>query len=82
MIPQVSTQLNRSGDRLSGTKTFTYVMVPRSNGTYELPAIDFAYFSPSAAEYRTHKSEPVQVIVTGVATNAANSHGHNQRATG
>lgn len=66
--PQVSTQLNRSGSRLSGTKTFTYVMVPRSNGTFELPAIDFSYYNPTVGEYRAHRSEPVQIIVTGTAT--------------
>jgi len=66
--PQVTTNLNRSGNRLSGTKTFTFVLVPRSNGTFELPGIEFSHYNPATGEYRTQHSDPVTVLATGSAS--------------
>lgn len=66
--PQIETNLDRSGYRLSGSKTFTYVMVPRSNGTYELPGIEFSHYDPSAGLFRTENTNPVEILVTGTAS--------------
>ena len=65
--PQVDLNLNRSLQVVRGTKTFTYVLVPRENGTFELPEIAFSYFDPEAGRYETARSEPVRVEVTGEA---------------
>jgi BatD DUF11 like domain len=66
--PENKLSLNRSGRVLKGSKTFTYVMVPRSNGSFELPPIDFSYFDPSAGRYRTSHADPVAIHVSGVAS--------------
>lgn len=66
--PQVNTTIARNGARITGSKTFSYVLVPRSNGTFELPAIRFAYFDPERGQYDTHVSEPTPIRVTGTAT--------------
>ncbi|GMQ80756.1 MAG: BatD family protein [Rhodothermia bacterium] len=77
--PQIETHLDRSGARLAGSKSFTYVMVPRANGTFELPGVEFSYFDPSANEYLSERSNPVEVIVTGTAATplaaSATTHG-------
>ena len=65
--PEVASSIDRSGRRIRGTKTFTYVLVPRSHGTYELPPITFSYFDPQAGRYRTLTSEPREIHVTGTA---------------
>ena len=69
--PRVETNLDRAGRRLAGTKTFTYVMVPRSNGTFELPGIEFSHFEPSSGEFVTQTTNPVSVMVTGSASTPA-----------
>lgn len=69
--PQVDVRIDRSGNRLTGSKTFTYVLVPRSPGTFELPPVTFTYFDPQAETYETLRSEPRPVQVTGTAAPAA-----------
>ncbi|MDA0874928.1 MAG: BatD family protein [Bacteroidetes bacterium] len=66
--PEVSTLLDRSGNRLSGSKTFRYVLIPRSNGTFEIPPVEFAWFDPERGTYRSSSSEAIPVTVTGTAT--------------
>ena len=69
--PDVETTLNASGRQVRGMKTFTYLLVPRTNGTFELPALRFAYFDPQAAAYRQLEAAPMTVRVTGTAAPAA-----------
>ncbi len=71
--PQVTANIDRSGSRIQGTKTFTYVLVPRSNGTFELPPVSFSYFDPQAGRYRTRRSEPVTLHITGTAPTDADA---------
>jgi len=66
--PDVSTLLDRSSNRLSGSKTFRYILIPRTNGTFEIPPIEFSWFDPDAGRYRTTTSSPLPVTVTGTAT--------------
>ena len=63
--PSVETDVDRSGERVRGTKTFTYTLVPQSNGRYTLPPVTFAYFDPETEAYETLRSEPMALHVTG-----------------
>ncbi len=45
--------LNRRGARLTGTRTLTYVLVPRQAGRFSLQPIRFSYFDPEGGVYRT-----------------------------
>ncbi|GAB5518261.1 MAG: BatD family protein [Rhodothermales bacterium] len=65
--PQVESTIARGGSAISGTKTFTYVLVPRSNGTFEMPPVEYAVFNPRTAQYETLRSDPVTITVTGEA---------------
>lgn len=65
--PQVDVQIHREGQRIQGTKTFTYVLVPRSNGTFALPPVTFTYFDPTTDRYETLQSDPLPIRVTGSA---------------
>ena len=65
--PHVTTAIDSTSRRVRGTKTFTYTLVPRSNGTFTLPALGFAYFDPRTERYHTANAEPMTVRVTGTA---------------
>ena len=65
--PNVTPSVNRTGQRVRGTKTFSYVLVPRSNGTFELPALTFAYFDPETERYETLQAPARTITVTGTA---------------
>jgi hypothetical protein len=65
--PRVTTRIDSTSRRVRGTKTFTYTLVPRSNGTFDLPPLTFAYFDPRTERYHTTTSEPMTIRVTGTA---------------
>lgn len=63
--PKESTSIDRDGARIRGTKTFTYVLIPQSNGTYTVPPVQFSHFDPEQRRYRTQRGAPVTLRVTG-----------------
>lgn len=65
--PEVIASIDNGGQRVRGAQTFTYLLVPRSNGTFDLPALEFSYFDPSARRYKTLRSDPTSISVTGTA---------------
>ena len=44
-------------------KVFHYTFTPLSDGTFELPAITYGYFSPSSGTYETASTKPIPVTV-------------------
>jgi len=71
--PVVETEIDRSGDEVRGTKTFTYTLVPRSSGRHVLPPVRFAYFDPGAGQYETLRAALPTVRATGEAEPRARS---------
>ena len=47
----------------SGSKIFEQVVIPRSDALKELPALEFSFFDPAAAQYRTVSAGPFQLTV-------------------
>lgn len=47
----------------SGVKTFEQVVLPRTENLQELPALQFSFFDPAAAEYRTVSAGPFPLVV-------------------
>ena len=46
-----------------GTKEFEQVVIPRSDALKELPALEFSFFDPAAAQYRTVSAGPFPLTV-------------------
>ncbi|MFA5033872.1 MAG: BatD family protein [bacterium] len=44
---------NTSKNRIAGQKVFKVILVPQREGKFEIPPINFSYFDPSIAEYKT-----------------------------
>lgn len=59
-----SEDINHANNRVSGTKVFEEVFIPRRPGNLEIPALQFAYFDPEAGRYRTAQTEPIKLLVT------------------
>lgn len=68
--PEVSTSIDNKGAGVRGSKTFTYLLVPRSNGTFDIAPVEFSYFDPDEEVYRTLRSDPFTLRATGVAPEA------------
>jgi hypothetical protein len=58
--PVINTQQNQS---LTGTKTFEYLLMPKTAGTYTLPQVEFTFFDPAKNQYRTVRSQSYIVQV-------------------
>lgn len=69
--PKIQTDLDRGGAKVRGTKTFTYILVPQSNGQFTLPPVEFAYFDPDTQQYDEIRTSPIPVEVTGDAAPTA-----------
>ena len=55
------TSIGSSGS--SGKIIYDFIAVPRHEGKYEVPAVEFCYFDPDARQYRTLHAEAYQIDV-------------------
>ncbi|MDZ7766580.1 MAG: BatD family protein [Melioribacteraceae bacterium] len=60
--PKSNLSVNRSG-KISGTKTFDYLIVPRVPGAKIIKPIEFSFFSPTKNRYITQTSSEYRVEV-------------------
>lgn len=49
--PEIDIQTNKSGGRISGTKTFKYLLIPRLPGRQRIEPVKFSYYSPNRKDY-------------------------------
>ena len=63
--PEVSESIDRSGTRISGTKTYDYVLIPRTPGEKTIPSIEMGYFNAGSGRYATAATRPLALEVTG-----------------
>jgi hypothetical protein len=62
--PTIQENINRSGNNISGFKTFEYVLVPRFPGQQRIKVSDFSFFDPVARAYKVITSPDILVTVT------------------
>lgn len=63
--PSIRQNINREGNRVAGTKSFNYFMIPKEPGTYPLAHyFNWVFFNPTTKKYDTLKSNYI-VQVTG-----------------
>lgn len=60
--PKTIENINRSA-LVSGQKIVDYLLIPRSSGTKEIPAIEFTYLNPSSKKYVTLRSPSFRLNV-------------------
>jgi BatD DUF11 like domain len=49
---ETTTRIESPGGRVGGTKSFRYLVMPDSAGTFLIPAVRYPYFDPGAGAYR------------------------------
>lgn len=70
--PKINDRITESTGGVSGSREFTYLMIPRHEGTYTLPAITFSYFDPAAKRYVTLSGDTFTLhVAKGDATQPA-----------
>lgn len=68
--PETRDRISVSGGNMSGTRGYDYVLIPRVPGSLTIPAVEISYFDAATGTYRTERSQPVGVTVTGDASGA------------
>jgi hypothetical protein len=61
--PKVSESLNKKGTRITSTKEFEYVVIPRISGTQILKAATISYFDPQVKNYKNLKIPEFRIEV-------------------
>lgn len=58
-----SSSINRSGDALTGSRSYSKALVPLEPGEFSVPAVRLTYFDPKAGSYRTATAGPISLRV-------------------
>lgn len=56
------TKLTTNG--IEGNMIYDFLIVPRNQGTYDIPAIEFTYYDIAANAYKTIKTQPFKLTVS------------------
>jgi hypothetical protein len=61
--PNVKQNINRQNNKVTGTKSFSYFMIPKEPGTYKLDDyLQWVFFNPKTQKYDTlHSTEVIKV---------------------
>ncbi len=63
--PRISDNIRTSSSGVSGSRTFKYLLIPRTEGNFEIPPLKFSYFDPKNEEYKTLLSEKFVLTAEG-----------------
>lgn len=61
--PTIVNDLTAGPNGLSGTRTVEYLVIPRYEGDYTIPTIEFSYFDINSRSYKTVKSPTYSLTV-------------------
>jgi len=61
--PQINDNISRTSNGISGSRTFEWVLIPRNQGDYTLPAFNFVFFDPNTGRYVTKRVEAIPVHI-------------------
>lgn len=61
--PTTAAEVEVRDGRFGGRRSVEWVLVPERAGTFEIPAIEFAWFDPAAGAYRAQRAGPIAVVV-------------------
>jgi len=53
--PQVEDNIRKGENGVSGSRTYEWILIPRSQGRFTIPELQLAYFDPQAGRYITLK---------------------------
>lgn len=63
--PRITDRITVSANGMNGSRGFQYTVIPRHDGSFDLGSVSLSYFDPKAAAYKTLRSAPITIQVTG-----------------
>lgn len=61
--PEKQTVADTTENGISSRRTYKYLLIPRTEGNVEIPAITMSFFDPQAGSYRTVSAGPFAILV-------------------
>lgn len=61
--PQENSDIRRTNRQISGTRTFTDVVIARNEGTITLPESELAWYDPESGRYRSQVLPAVELVI-------------------
>jgi hypothetical protein len=61
--PKIADQLTETVIGVSGSREYTYLLIPRHDGVYKLAPLKFSYFNPVSRKYVVLNTEPYELKV-------------------
>lgn len=61
--PKVTDQTKLTANGIEGNMVFDYLVVPRNQGEYTIPAVSLVYYDTQAEAYKTIKTQPLTIKV-------------------
>lgn len=61
--PQITDNIKKSENGISGSRTYEWILIPRSQGHYTIPRLAFVFFDPSTGQYVTRYIAPQEIEV-------------------
>ena len=72
--PKVIPNIKHSADGVSGSKTFEWILIPRSQGNYKIPEAALVYFNPKTKSYETRTAPSFDIKVDKGDVNAMTAY--------
>ncbi len=61
--PKVTDKTSLTSNGLEGNMIYDYLAVPRNQGNFTIPPVEFTYFDTSSRSYKTIKTQPLNITV-------------------
>ncbi len=61
--PRIDDKITKGDNGLSGSRTFEWIVIPQTQGDYEIPALEYTYFDPTSGQYVTRHSDAIKIKV-------------------
>lgn len=71
--PKVSEKTNVTAAGINGSKSFEYLIIPRHEGNFDIPALQFSYFDVKEKKYKTISTKKFNIQVGKSAQNNSNA---------
>lgn len=70
--PKIIDNLKRTDAGIHGSRTFEFIIVPQSEGNFEIPALNFVFFNPTTGRYESIHKPAIPIKVSkGISGNRA-----------
>ncbi len=61
--PRITGNISARNDQVTGSKTFRYTIIPRTEGTFRIPGANYTYYDYDTGAYKTISSQDYQIEV-------------------